>query len=109
VQAQNAGYALQDPRFDPRPALRQVEVPILVLFGGQDLLVPAQQNAAPMRAALANSPSNRVSVRVLEGRNRRMQPAKTERASKTAEIETTIAPEILEQLTMWIRDSVGFE
>jgi hypothetical protein len=34
---------------------------------------------------------------------------KTERASEMAEIETTIAPEVLEQLTKWVRDSVGVE
>ncbi|MCS3703731.1 hypothetical protein GGQ14_001799 [Salinibacter ruber] len=50
-----------------------------------------------------------MSVRVLEGLNHRMQPTKTERASEMAEIETTIAPEVLEQLTKWIRDSVGVE
>ncbi|PQJ26779.1 hypothetical protein BSZ35_17745 [Salinibacter sp. 10B] len=109
VEANTSPWFRDFARYDPRPALRQVEVPILVLFGGEDLLVPPQQNAAPMRAALADSRSNRVSVRVLEGLNHRMQPTKTERASETAEIETTIAPEVLEQLTKWIRDRVGFE
>ena len=109
VEANTSPWFRDFARYDPRPALRQVEVPILVLFGGEDLAVPPQQNAPPMRAALADNQSNRVSVRVLEGLNHRMQPAETERASETAETKTTIAPEVLEQLTKWIRDSVGFE
>jgi len=107
VEANTSPWFRDFARYDPRPALRQVDVPILVFFGGRDLLVPPQQNAPPMRAALADSRSNRVSVRVLEGLNHRMQPAKT--ATEVEEIETTIAPEVLEQLTTWIRDSVGFE
>lgn len=109
VEANTSPWFREFARYDPRPALRQVDVPILALFGGQDLLVPPQQNVAPMRAALADSRSDRVSVRVLEGLNHRMQPAKREQASGGEEIETTIAPEVLEQLTTWIRDSVGFE
>jgi hypothetical protein len=109
VEANTSPWFRDFARYDPRPALRQVEVPILVLFGGEDLLVPPQQNAAPMRAALADSRSSRVSVRVLEGLNHRMQPTRTERASETAETKTTIAPEVLEQLTKWIRDNVRFK
>lgn len=109
IEANTSPWFRDFARYDPRPALQQVEVPVLAFFGGRDLLVPPQQNAAPMRAALADSRSNRVSVRVLEGLNHRMQPTKTERASEMAEIETTIAPEVLEQLTKWIRDSVGVE
>jgi pimeloyl-ACP methyl ester carboxylesterase len=96
-------------RYDPRPALRQVDVPVLALFGGRDLGVPPQQNAVPMRSALTESPSDRVSVRVLEELNHRMQPVKTEQSSEVREIETTVAPEVLEQLTKWIRENVGFE
>ena len=62
-----------------------------------------------MRAALTESPSDRVSVRVLEELNHRMQPSKTEQSSEVREIETTVAPEVLEQLTKWIRENVGFE
>jgi pimeloyl-ACP methyl ester carboxylesterase len=109
VQANTSPWFRDFARYDPRPALRQAEVPILALFGGQDLLVPPQQNAAPMRVALADSPSNRVSVRVLEGLNHWMQPAKTGRPSEVAVIETTIAPEVLKQLTEWTQASVEFE
>jgi pimeloyl-ACP methyl ester carboxylesterase len=109
VEANTSPWFRDFARFDPRPSLRQADVPTLALFGERDVLVPPQQNADPMRAALADSPSERMSVRVLEGLNHWMQPAKTGRSSEVAEIEMTIAPEVLEQLTMWIRDSVGFE
>jgi len=109
VEANTSPWFRDFARYDPRPALRQVDVPILAFFGGRDLLVPPLQNAPPMRAALTESPSDRVSVRVLEELNHRMQPSKTEQSSEVREIETTVAPEVLEQLTKWIRENVGFE
>jgi len=109
VEANTSPWYRDFARYDPRPALRQVDVPFLAFFGGRDLLVPPQQNAPPMRAALTESPSDRVSVRVLEELNHRMQPAKTEQSSEVREIGTTVAPEVLEQLTKWIRENVGFE
>jgi len=66
IEANTAPWFRDFARHDPRPAPRQVDVPILALFGERDLLVPPQQNAAPMRAALADSPSDRVSVHALE-------------------------------------------
>jgi hypothetical protein len=72
-------------------------------------MVPPQQNAAPMRAALESSPSDHVSVRVLEGLNHLMQPAKADQAGNAAEIDTTLSPEILEQLTGWIQERAGFK
>jgi len=58
-----------------RPELRQVEVPILALFGGRDLIAPPQQNAAPMRKALAESPPGDTEVHVIRKVNHWMQPA----------------------------------
>ena len=109
VEANTSPWFRDFARYDPRPALRQVDVPVLALFGGRDLGVPPQQNAVPMRSALTESPSDRVSVRVLEELNHRMQPVKTEQSSEVREIETTVAPKVLEQLTKWIRENVGFE
>lgn len=109
VEANTSRWFRDFARYDPRPALRKVDVPILVVFGDRDLMVPPQQNAAPMRAALESSPSDHVSVRVLEGLNHLMQPAKADQAGNAAEIDTTLSPEILEQLTGWIQERAGFK
>ena len=96
-------------RYDPRPTLRKVDVPTLAVFGTKDLAVPPEQNAAPLRSALEKSPSEDVTVRVLDGLNHWMQPATTGRPNEISQIETTIAPELLDMLTDWIqtRTSAG--
>ena len=90
-------------RHDPAPALRQVDVPVLALYGSNDLQVPPAQNAEPMRAALESSPSDDATVRVLDGLNHIFQPADTGLPSRYAQIETTMAPEALQFVTEWIQ------
>jgi len=89
---------------DPAPTLRQLDVPVLALYGSNDLQVPPGQNAEPMRSALADSPSDDVTVRVLDGLNHLFQPAETGLPSRYAQIDTTMAPEALETISTWIRE-----
>ncbi|WP_263789297.1 alpha/beta hydrolase family protein [Salinibacter sp.] len=91
-------------RYDPTPALRQVDVPVLALYGSKDLQVPPEQNASPMREALQQSPSDDVTVRVLEGGNHLFQPAETGLPNEYAQIETTMAPRALKGVSSWIQE-----
>jgi hypothetical protein len=90
-------------RYDPVPALQQLDVPVLALYGGKDLQVPPAQNAGPMRTALEASPSGDVTVRVLDGLNHLFQPADTGAPNEYAQIETTMAPAALQAVTVWIQ------
>ncbi|PSQ80041.1 MAG: hypothetical protein BRD41_06035 [Bacteroidetes bacterium QS_1_63_11] len=90
-------------RYDPAPMLRQVDVPVLALYGSKDLQVPPDQNADPMRATLRSSSSDDVTVRVLDGLNHLFQPAETGLPSQYAQIDTTMAPKALATVATWIR------
>ena len=90
-------------RYDPAPTLRQVDVPVLALYGSKDLQVPPKQNAPPMRTALRESPSRDATVRVLDGLNHLFQPAETGLPTEYAQIETTMAPRALRVVSSWIR------
>lgn len=88
--------------YDPVPALRKVDVPTLALYGSNDLQVPPEQNAAPMRAALRDAPTNDATVRVLDGLNHIFQPAETGLPGRYGQIETTMAPAALDAVSGWI-------
>jgi pimeloyl-ACP methyl ester carboxylesterase len=103
IEANTTPWFRDFARYDPRPALRWVDVSALALFGGQDLIVPPRQNVLPLHTALRKSASSAPMVQVLEGLNHWMQPADTGRPSEVATIETTIAPDVLGTLTEWIR------
>jgi pimeloyl-ACP methyl ester carboxylesterase len=91
-------------RYDPAPTLRQIDVPVLALYGRRDLQVPPEQNAGPMRAALQDAPSDDTTVRVLDGLNHLFQPAETGLPSEYARIDTTMAPRALRAVSSWIRE-----
>lgn len=96
-------------RHDPASVLRQVDVPVLALYGSNDLQVPPDQNVKPMRTALQESPSPDATVRVLDGLNHIFQPAETGLPSQYSQIETTMAPRALETVSEWIRTQTTSE
>ncbi len=103
IQQTTAPWFAYFIRYDPAPALRQVDIPTLALYGSKDLQVPPAQNAEPMRTALADAPSDDATVRVLDGLNHLFQPADTGSPAEYAQIETTMAPEALQAVTSWIQ------
>ena len=96
-------------RYDPAPALRQLDVPVLALYGGTDLQVPPGQNVEPMRSALRAGPSGDTTVRVLKGLNHLFQPAETGLPSEYAQIDTTMASSALQAVSSWIRERTSVE
>jgi pimeloyl-ACP methyl ester carboxylesterase len=89
--------------YDPQPALRALDVPTLALFGAKDLQVPPEQNAGPMRTALAASASPRHEVIVFEHLNHLFQTAETGGIQEYARIEETMSPVVLTAVADWIR------
>ena len=75
---------------DPRPALRKVKVPALVLNGELDLQVPADQNVPEIEKALKEAGNPDVTVRRLAGLNHLFQPAKTGNLDEYAASEITV-------------------
>lgn len=92
---------------DPAEDLRNLRTPILALLGGKDLQVPADENAAVIRAALEEGGNPDATVEVLEGLNHLFQRAGTGAPAEYAQIEETIAPSALERVSSWILARTG--
>jgi len=82
---------------DPRPSLAALHIPVLALYGGKDAQVPAEQNAAAMRAIRPSA-----EIVVLPNLNHLMQPAVTGLPAEYAGIETTFDPEALKTIVDWV-------
>lgn len=89
---------------DPRPVLRKVDVPVLVLFGENDLQVPPGQNRSPVAEALRANSRDDVTVRTVSGVNHLFQPSDTGLPTEYRSIETTMAPKVLETIAGWINE-----
>jgi pimeloyl-ACP methyl ester carboxylesterase len=89
--------------YDPRPALEKVQIPVLLVNGGKDLQVLAEQNVPPILAALKNAGNGKVTVQRFAELNHLFQHAKTGAPQEYGQIEETMAPEVLAAITTWIK------
>ena len=87
-------------RFDPRPELAALEIPVLALNGSLDLQVPADQNLPAIRDALAGNAD--ATVLELPGLNHLFQTATTGSIAEYRELEETFAPVALRTISDWI-------
>lgn len=88
--------------YDPRPALRSVTCPVLVLHGEKDIQVSAGDNQKEILQALAEGGNNRVTASILPGLNHLFQTATTGAIGEYGTIEETIAPKALDAIGTWI-------
>jgi pimeloyl-ACP methyl ester carboxylesterase len=85
---------------DPAPALRAQRIPVLAIYGGKDLQVPGDANAAAAREALSANP--RAEVVEFPGLNHLFQTANTGLPAEYGQIEETLAPAVLTRIGAWI-------
>lgn len=87
-------------RCDTLAALREVRSPILALNGSNDVQVDARRNLVAIREAAAQNAD--ITVKEVRGVNHLFQTAPTGAIGEYADIEETIAPVVLEQITSWL-------
>jgi pimeloyl-ACP methyl ester carboxylesterase len=90
--------------YDPAQDLEEIEVPVLVLFGGKDTQVTESQNRASIEKALKAADVN-YSVEVLPEANHLFQKAETGQASEYALLEKEFVEGFLSMLSNWIEQN----
>lgn len=83
--------------YDPTPALEALHVPLLAVFGGKDLQVPADQNAEALERIKPDA-----EVVILPGLNHLMQTAGTGLPNEYGTITETVSPTALQTVGDWI-------
>lgn len=96
-------------RYDPVPALEEVQVPVLAINGEKDLQVPSEENLAAIEAALQRGGNEDVTTIELAGLNHLFQTAQTGAPAEYGQIEETMAPLALHTISDWILEQVGAE
>jgi len=89
--------------YDPVPALKAYDGPVLALFGELDKQVAPSENVAAMEEALEHPGSEIV---VLEGLNHLFQPAKTGGMAEYAAIEITFDEKALDTVSDWLDENL---
>jgi uncharacterized protein len=88
--------------YDPRPVLRKLKAPTLIVGGELDLQVNTARNVPAITKALRAGGNRKVTVHRLAGLNHLLQHAKTGLPMEYQTIEETMAPEVLKLLAQWI-------
>ncbi len=85
-------------KYDPSIALGKINIPVLALFGKNDLQVPAAENSKVFEDAR----NKNIEIVKLDNLNHFFQESKTGMPNEYSEIEQTISPEALNIISKWI-------
>ena len=88
---------------DPIPAIQNTRCPVFAVFGEKDLQVPPQQSAGPFETALRFGKCRDYEVKIYAELNHLLQHSQTGAVSEYGTIEETISPEVLNDVTEFIR------
>jgi len=88
--------------YDPAPALEKVKCPILALFGGLDLQVPAELNKNAMEAALKQGGNKDYTFRVFPKANHLFLTATTGSPKEYGTLKKEFVPGFLDTMSDWI-------
>jgi uncharacterized protein len=92
---------------DPRVTLRRVRVPVLALNGARDMQVPPRENLSVIEAALREAGNRDFRTVELPGLNHLFQSATTGSPAEYAQIEETMSPAALNEVSTWILQRFG--
>lgn len=92
--------------YDPRPALSELNCPVLALIGEKDLQVPPKSNLTAIEKALLDGGNKNFKIMELPNLNHLFQNCETGAVSEYGQIEETISPEVLEIISEWIWETV---
>lgn len=89
--------------FDPHKYLKKVKVPVLAINGDKDVQVTSEENLEGIRKSLNRAKNKQFEIVEFTDLNHMFQTAETGSITEYEEIEETIAPEVLEKITVWIK------
>ena len=87
-------------QIDPKKYLKKIKTPVLAIAGEKDLQVEGIQTFINMQRYLKTNPQNE--FHPMPGLNHLLQPCTTGSPDEYGNIETTIAPEVLDIIVHWL-------
>jgi len=87
---------------DPSLILRKVKCPVLALNGSKDLQVSAKENLTAIKSNLDKGGNDEVTIREYPNLNHLFQDCTTGSPAEYGEIQQTISPQVLNEISRWI-------
>lgn len=89
-------------KINPAAYWSKLKIPVLAMNGDKDLQVAAKANLAGIKAALEKGGNKQFEIVEFPNLNHLFQKAKTGSVEEYAQIEQTIAPQVLDKMSSWI-------
>jgi fermentation-respiration switch protein FrsA (DUF1100 family) len=102
VEQLNSPWFVYFLRYNPAPVIEKIKCPILALNGSKDIQVAADANLDGIKRAAEKGGNKKVVTKKLMGLNHLFQECTTGSIQEYGEIEQTIAPVALDEVTNWI-------
>lgn len=90
-------------KYDPAPVLEKVKCPILALNGDKDVQVAANANLDGIKRAAEKGGNKKVTTKKMQGLNHLFQECTTGQAEEYSEIQQTLSPALLDEITNWMK------
>lgn len=89
-------------RHDPAADLRKIKCPVLAMNGDKDIQVDAVMNLNAIKGHIESNGNRRVTIKVYPGLNHLFQHCQACTIAEYGQLEETISPEVLKDITDWI-------
>lgn len=93
-------------KYNPAPVLEKIKCPVLALNGEKDLQVAATANLDGISRAAEKSGNKKVTVKKFPGMNHLFQECTTGSIQEYGQIEQTLSPTVLAEISGWINKQV---
>ncbi len=94
-------------RLDPKSYLEKVKCSVLALNGDKDLQVPSKENLKAIQTAFEKGGNKNITIKELAGLNHLFQECETGSLNEYKEIEQTISPLALDEISKWILNIIN--
>lgn len=94
-------------KYDPATALENLQIPVLMTFGGLDLQVSASHNKPKMEEALTRGGNKNFKSILFSNANHLYQEAQTGSPSEYANLPKEFVSGFLDEITKWIKDNTN--
>jgi pimeloyl-ACP methyl ester carboxylesterase len=90
--------------YNPSETFKNINIPVLVVFGGKDVQVNAQKNNEAIINAFRKAGNQNIKDIIFPNLNHLLQKSQTGLPNEYSKINETISPEVLDTLISWLNN-----
>lgn len=102
INSMTTPWYLHFMRYDPTGDLKKIKCPVLGLNGEKDIQVDAAMNLNAIQQRIAENGNKHVTVKAYPKLNHLFQTCEKGTLAEYGQLEETISPEVLQDMTEWI-------